>query len=111
MRLNACDKKSRDHVINSVKYSPPINSSLRLCDFVSHYKNIVLSFNINLQNHSKKLINSILPIRINQSQVLLLESGGIFRALKQMNKSEPLDSDGLCFKFFAYDCPELLKHF
>ena len=27
-----------------------------------------------------------------------------------MNKSESLDSDGLCFKFFAYDCPELLKN-
>ena len=27
-----------------------------------------------------------------------------------MNKSESLDSDGLCFKFFAYDCPEPQKH-
>ena len=97
-------------VKNSVKCSRPINSSLRLCDFVSHYKNILLSFNINLQNHFTKLVNSILPIRINQSQVLLVESGVILWALKQVNKSESLDSDGLCFKFFAYDCPELLKH-
>ena len=113
-RLNAwdgpCDKKSWDRVMNSVKCSPPINSSLRLCDFVSPYKNILLSFNVNLQNHFTKLVNSILPIRINQSQVLSVESGVIFRALKQVNKSEHLDSDGLCFKFVAYDCPELLKH-
>ena len=110
-RLNAwdgpCDKKSWDHVIN---FSPPINSSLRLCDFVSHYKNILLLFNINLQNHFTKLVNSILPIRINQSQVLSVESGVILQALMQVNKSESLDSDGLCFKFFAYDCPKLLKH-
>ena len=113
-KLNAwdgpCDKKSWDRVINSVKCSPPINSSLQLCDFVSHYKNILLSFNINLQNHFTKLVYSILPIRINQCQVLSVESGVILRALMQVNKSESLDSDGLCFKFFAYDCPELLKH-
>ena len=41
-RLNAwdgpCDKKSWDRAINSVKHSPPINLSLWLCDFISHYK-------------------------------------------------------------------------
>ena len=114
MRLNAwdgpCDKKSWDRVINSVKCSPPINLSLWLCDFVSHYKSILLSFNANIQNHFTKLVNSILPIRINQSQELSVESGVILRALKQVNKSESVDSDGLCLKFFAYDCPELLKH-
>ena len=103
-RLNAwdgpCDKKSWDRVINSVKCSPPINSSLRLCDFVSHYKNILLSFNVNRQNHFTKLVNSFLPIRINQSQVLSVESDVILRALKQVNKSESLNSDGLCFNFF-----------
>jgi len=39
-----------------------------------------------------------------------VESGVILRALKQVNKSESLDSDGLCFKLFTYNCPELLKH-
>ena len=78
-----CDKQSWDRVINTVKCSPPINSSLRLCDFVSHYNNILLLFNINLQNHFTKLVNSILPIRINQSQVLSVESGVILRALSK----------------------------
>ena len=113
-RLNAwdgpCEKKSWDIVINSVKCSPPISSSLRLCDLASHYKNILLSFNVNLQNHFTKLVNSILPIRISQSQVLSVESGVILQALEQVNKSESFDSDGLCFKFFTYNCPELLKH-
>ena len=45
VRLNTwdgpCDKKSWDWVINSVKCSPPINSSPRLCVFVSHYKSFL----------------------------------------------------------------------
>ena len=77
---------------------------------VSHYRNIFISFNVNHQTHLTNLVNSTLPICINQSEVLSVESGIILRFLKQVNKSESLDSDGLCFKFFDYDCPELLKH-
>jgi hypothetical protein len=75
---------------------------------VSHYTNVFSRYAESLHQLYYKLLRSICSHNsLSEENVVLVSLNNVQEAIKQLKRSENLDSDGICSKFLAFDCPAM----
>ena len=98
------DKASWKNVINSEECSPDVACNPSLHDSYSYYVSLFSYMNNKLLTFFPQKIRPFLPYSIRESEIWPVSLDDIRSALKNVKRSPTMDSDGICFHYFSYDC-------